>query len=103
MTILLSTALASMTGFQPSVKYNDAGSLWPDGSKTIYVTGSFTSGAAIQVQISPDPLSLADASSRWQTLETWTAPGYLSITDKWKKIRAGISVGGLGSALVEIL
>jgi len=84
-----------------SAKYNDVSSLWKDYTPTIYIDGTF-SGATVVVECSPDPLSVADSSSRWHTITTQTAPAMVACNYKYKKIRARVSVGGTGSLIVEM-
>jgi hypothetical protein len=98
---LLNVATASaQTG--TSSKYNDVASLWRDAYNTIYIDGTF-GGATVVVECSPDPLSLADASSRWHTITSATAAGMVLTNYKYKKIRARVSVAGTGTLVVEVL
>jgi hypothetical protein len=101
MSILLNLATATAQ-LGTSQKYNDAGSLNKSGMKTWHVSGTF-GGATVVVQVSPDPLAIADASSRWETVGTFTAPGYITTSDIWKKTRANVSIAGTGTVEVEIL
>lgn len=102
MTVLINAATATAQNGVSS-KFNDTGSLWQDGDPTLYVDGTF-GGATVVVECSPDPLSVADASSRWHTIGTYTAAAMLAgMNNKYKKIRARISVAGTGSVIVEVL
>lgn len=103
MTVLIN-ATAPAVGPQPSVKFNDLGSLWKDYDHTVYSSGTFAGGVAASVQISPDPLSVADASSRWYNVgASITAPGYFDFTSKFKKIRANVTALGTGTIEIEVL
>ncbi len=103
MTVLIS-ATGPAVGPQPSVKFNDLGSLWKDYDRTVFSSGTFAGGVAAVVQISPDPLSVADASSRWYNVNTTiTAAGYFDFTSKFRKIRANVTALGTGTIEIEVL
>ena len=86
------------------MKYNDTGSLWKDAYHSVYVDGTFTGGIVAAIQVSPDPLSTPDASSRWRTLQAFSAPGqYLDFSTKYRKLRVLFTTGGTGSPIIEVL
>lgn len=99
---LLNTATVAV-GSGTSQKYNDVAGLWDDGTRTIYVDGTFTNATTVVVECSPDPLSVADSSSRWHTLLTTTAPTFVNTNYKYKKVRARVSTIGTGTLIVEML
>lgn len=108
MSVLLNVS-APATQAGTSVKYNDLGSQWGGGTdpgRTLFVDGTF-GGATVVVEVSPDPLATPDASSRWHIAAdgtaTFTTPGMLNFAEKFKKIRARVSVAGTGTVTVEAL
>jgi hypothetical protein len=92
----------------------EAGNMWmQDMQRTVFASGTFGSGT-VTIQISPDGLNPADGgtdtnaalniNSRWfNVATTFTAPGYFTFTDKWRKIRATLAGATGGSVTVEVV
>jgi len=68
---------------------------------TIYVSGTFV--ATIDLEVSPDPRDIEDASSEWIAVETGLAPGQFVVPDHAMKVRANTTAYTSGTPIVKIV
>lgn len=90
------------SSFAPS----DPGSHWQTQAWHAYVSGTFGSGGNVQVQYSPDPSSVTDASSRWfsPTALAFTSAGSLWFNARFRKLRFVLTGGdGTTNLVVEVV
>lgn len=84
--------------FSPS----DPGSHWQTQAWHAYISGTFGAAGSLQVQYSPDPSSVVDASSRWFSPSTlaFTAAGSLWFNARFRKLRFVFTNGDSTTNLV---
>lgn len=102
--ILLNDAANGTTGASKPI--GQAGNKWRGNAQiTYYLSGTLGSGGTVEIEGSPDqwyqaaqgPGSVAqgvtDANSRWFTVQTMTALGFVTDTNVYRKVRAVVSAG----------
>ena len=99
--ILLSNASNGTTG--PGIEMPKAGNRYTTQDTTFYCTGTFGVGGSVSLEISPDQVvnpvnggpggGTPDASSRWLVAKVFTAAGYVTLPDRFRKCRGQVTAG----------
>ena len=102
----------TFTGAGPTTSLSfpvtDGGSHWQQQNWTFYASGTAGVGGSLQIQVSPDPREITDASSRWFSLGaavTTLPAGPTAITaTRFRKLRYAFTGGdGTTSFTAEIV
>ncbi len=86
-------------------------SAYTDSNFTFYLSGTLGAGGTVILEVSPDAMvngangpGVPDSGSRWFTMNTFTALGFFTSKDVFRKARGRVTAGdGTTSLTLEML